>query len=125
VLAFEYPDCTRKIAVPDQVRSAVSGPDRYDPKINPDVRRAVRALPSSHHPDAHLTSHGTRPRSETRVLIVRRWILVCLRNRVFFSRYELNAAVAELLSKLSTKPFIEAGGLSAPWRAHEQKSAGT
>ena len=35
VRAFEFFGCTPKIAVPDQLRSAVSGPDRYDPEINP------------------------------------------------------------------------------------------
>jgi transposase len=32
---FEYFGCVPEIAVPDQLRAAVSGPDRYDPEINP------------------------------------------------------------------------------------------
>jgi transposase len=35
VRAFKFIGGVPKIAVPDQLRSAVSGPDRYDPEINP------------------------------------------------------------------------------------------
>jgi len=42
---------------------------------------------------------------EAGVLLVERWILACLRNRVFFSLDELNAAIKPLLEKLNNRPF--------------------
>ena len=35
VRGFEYFGCVPEILVPDQLRAAVTGPDRYDPDINP------------------------------------------------------------------------------------------
>ena len=112
VRAFEYFGCTPKIAVPDQLRSAVSGPDRYDPEINP-----TYAELSEHYQVAIIPARTGEARDkakvETGVLIAQRWILACLRNRTFFSLDELNAAIAELLEKLNTQALQEAGGLPA------------
>ncbi|HPF27571.1 MAG: hypothetical protein R3D51_00070 [Hyphomicrobiaceae bacterium] len=47
---------------------------------------------------------------ETGVLIVERWILARLRNRVFFSLEALNAAIAELIESLNTRPFKKMAG---------------
>ena len=44
------------------------------------------------------------------VLIVERWILARLRNRMFFSLAELNAAIATLLETLNTRPFKKLDG---------------
>jgi hypothetical protein len=44
------------------------------------------------------------------VLVVERWILARLRNRTFFSLGELNAAIAELLEELNTRPFKKLEG---------------
>ena len=109
VRAFEYFGGTPKIAVPDQLRSAVSGPDRYDPEINP-----TYAELSEHYQVAIVPARTGEARDkakvETGVLIAQRWILACLRNRAFFSLDELNAAIAELLEKLNTKPFKKLEG---------------
>lgn len=109
VRAFEYFGCTPRIAVPDQLRSAVSGPDRYDPEINP-----TYAELSAHYEVAIVPARAGEPRDkakvETGVLIAQRWILACLRNRTFFSLEELNAVIAELLEKLNTRPFKKLDG---------------
>jgi len=44
------------------------------------------------------------------VLLAQRWILACLRNRTFFSLEDLNAAIAELLVRLNTRPFQKLEG---------------
>jgi len=109
VRAFEFFGCTPKIAVPDQLRSAVSGPDRYDPEINP-----TYAELSAHYEVAIIPARPGEARDkakvETGVLIAQRWILACLRNRVFFSLEELNAAIAELLERLNNRPFQKLDG---------------
>ena len=109
VRAFEFFGCTPRIAVPDQLRSAVSGPDRYDPEINP-----TYAELSVHYDVAIIPARAGEPRDkakvETGVLIAQRWILACLRNRVFFSLEELNAAIAQLLERLNHRPFQKLEG---------------
>jgi transposase len=47
---------------------------------------------------------------ENAVLLVERWILARLRHHTFFSLRELNAAIAELLTELNTKPFKQLPG---------------
>jgi transposase len=95
--------------VPDQLRSAVSGPDRYDPEINP-----TYAELSQHYDLAIVPARPAKPRDkakvEAAVLLAQRWILACLRNRTFFGLDELNAAIAELLEKLNTRPFKKLDG---------------
>jgi transposase len=109
VRAFEFFGCTPKIAVPDQLRSAVSGPDRYDPEINP-----TYAELSEHYDLAIIPARAGEPRDkakvETGVLIAQRWIIACLRNRTFFSLEDLNAAIEQLLGKLNNRPFQKLEG---------------
>jgi transposase len=109
VRAFEFFGGVPQIAVPDQLRSAVSGPDRYDPDINP-----TYAELAVHYDVAIVPARPAKPRDkakvEAAVLLAQRWILACLRNRTFFSLDELNAAIAELLEKLNTRPFQKLEG---------------
>jgi transposase len=97
------------VAVPDQLRSAVTGPDRYDPDINP-----TYAELAEHYHLAIVPARPARPRDkakvEAAVLLVQRWILASLRNRVFHSLDDLNAAIAELLERLNTRPFQKLDG---------------
>jgi transposase len=90
--------------VPDQLRSAVKGPDRYEPDIN------ATCLEMAQH--YGMTVIPVRPRKpkdkakvETGVLVVQRWILARLRHRTFFSLDELNQAIGELLEELNERPF--------------------
>jgi transposase len=109
VRTLEFFGGVPQIAVPDQLRSAVSGPDRYDPEINP-----TYAELSQHYDLAIVPARPAKPRDkakvEAAVLLAQRWILACLRNRTFFSLDDLNAAIAELLEKLNTRPFKKLEG---------------
>ena len=102
--ALEYFGGVPEIIVPDQLRSAVKGPDRLDPEINP-----TYAEFAEHYGTAIVPARPRKPRdkakAETAVQVVQRWILACLRNRTFFSLAELNEAIAELLEKLNERPF--------------------
>jgi transposase len=104
VRALEFFGGVPRIAVPDQLRSAVSGPDRYDPEINP-----TYAELSQHYDLAIVPARPGKPRDkakvETAVLVAQRWILACLRNRTFFCIDDLNAAIADLVEKLNARPF--------------------
>ena len=95
--------------MPDQLRSAVSGPDRYDPDINTTLLELA-----SHYDTAIIPARPRKPRDkakvESGVLIAQRWILARLRHRKFFGLEELNAAVAELVEELNTRQFKKLPG---------------
>jgi transposase len=103
IRAFEYFGAVSRTLVPDQLRSAVMRPHRYDPEINP-----TYAALASHYGTAVIPARPRKPRDkakvEVAVLIVQRWILARLRNRTFFSLTELNAAIRELLNELNARP---------------------
>jgi transposase len=109
VRMFEFFGGTPRVVVPDQLRSAVKGPDRYDPEINPTYADLAR-----HYDVAIVPARAGDPRgkakAENGVLIAQRWIIACLRNRVFFSLEELNTAIAELLLRLNTRQFQKMDG---------------
>lgn len=95
--------------VPDNLKSAVSRAHRYEPALNPSYQDFAE-----HYDVAILPARVRKPRDkakvESGVLIVERWILARLRNRTFFSLGELNAAIAELLEALNTRPFKKLEG---------------
>lgn len=109
IRALEYIGGVPELVVPDQLRSAVSGPDRYDPEINPTYLELAQ-----HYGFAVIPARPHKPKDKAKVeggvLLAQRWILACLRNRTFFSLDELNAAIAELLEKLNATPFQKLEG---------------
>lgn len=109
VRTFEYFGVVPEVVVPDQLRSAVSGPDRYEPDINPTYLEMAQ-----HYGVTVLPARPRKPRDKAKVeggvLIAQRWILAVLRNRTFFSLAELNEAIGELLERLNTRPFQKLAG---------------
>jgi transposase len=109
IRALEYFGAVPHMLVPDQLRSAVSGPDRYDPDINPAYFELAR-----HYDTAIIPARPGKARDKAKVevgvLIAQRWILARLRNRRFFSLAELNEAIAELLENLNAHPFQKLEG---------------
>ncbi len=107
--AFEYFGGVPKITVPDQLRSAVSGPDRLDPEINP-----VFAEFGEHYGTAIIPARPRRPKDKSKVevavQVAQRWILARLRNTTFFSLEDLNAAISELLEELNDRSFQKLEG---------------
>lgn len=97
------------VLVPDQLRSAVRGPDRYDPDINATLLELAK-----HYETTIIPARPRKPRDkakvETAVLVVQRWILARLRHRRFFSLEELNVAIAELVVELNARPFRKLEG---------------
>lgn len=107
--ALEFIGGVPKLIVPDQPRALIANPDRYEPQVG----RLVEEF-SAHYEVAVLPARPAHPRDkpkvEVGVQIVERWILARLRNRRFFSLAELNAAIAELLGDLNTRPFKKLPG---------------
>lgn len=112
VRGFEYFGGVPEVLVPDQLRSAVSGPDRYDPDINSTYLEMAK-----HYGVAVIPARPRKPRDkakvESAVLVVQRWILARLRHCTFWSLGELNQAIAELVEELNHRPFQKLEGSRA------------
>lgn len=102
VRAFEYFGCVPKFVVPDNLKSAVTKACRYDP----DVNRSYTEL-ADHYKFGVLPARPAKPKDKAKVengvLIVQRWILARLRNRIFHSLAELNKAIRELLEEANQR----------------------
>ena len=97
------------LIVPDNPRALVSRADRYEPELN----RATAEF-AHHYGTVILPARPRKPQDkakvESGVQVVERWILARLRHRRFFSVAELDAAIAELLPALNTRPFKKLPG---------------
>ena len=98
--AFEYLGGVPGAVVPDQLRTAVSIPCRYEAGI----QRTYQEL-AEHYGTIILPARPAHPRDkakvEVAVQVAERWILARLRNQSFFSLIELNGRIAELLEELN------------------------
>jgi transposase len=104
ISAFEYYGGVTAIVVPDQLKSGVKTACKYDPEINP-----VYAELCAHYGVTVIPARPGEPRDkakvENSVLNAQRRILAALRNRTFFSLFELNDAIAVELEKLNNRPM--------------------
>jgi transposase len=100
VQAFAYFGGATGLLVPDNPKVAVIKACFYDPQVN----RTYGEM-ASHYDTAVLPARPRRPRDkakvEAAVRIVERWLLGKLRNRRFYSLADVNAAIAELLTRLN------------------------
>jgi len=102
--AFEFSSGCPEIVVPDNPKTGVKKPCRYEPELNPlyhdmAVHYGTAVIP------ARVGKPKDKSKVEVGVQVVERWILAVLRNRTFFSITELNAAIWELLERLNNKKF--------------------
>ena len=104
VRAFEYFGAVPEIVVPDNLKSGVNKPHRYEPRLN----RTYREM-GEHYGVAILPARPKKPRdkakAEAGVLLVERWILARLRHRQVFCLSDLNEAIGELFEPLNARPF--------------------
>ena len=111
VRAVEFFGGVTQVWVPDQLRSAVSGPHRYDP----DTNRTYAEL-AEHYGAVVIPARPRKPKDKAKVevgvLVAQRWILARLRNETFFSLAALNQRNAELLGELNDRPMKGYGGQS-------------
>jgi transposase len=104
VLAFEFFGGVPQILVPDNLKSGVSNPCRYEPDINPTYQDLAE-----HYETTVIPARSGKPRDkakvESAVLVAERWILAALRNHTFFSLQELNKAISEKLPEFNNRKF--------------------
>ena len=111
-----------RAAVPDNLKSGVTKPHRYDPALNPAYQDFAE-----HYGLAILPARVRKPRDKAKVevgvQVVERWILARLRNHRFFSLGELNAAIRDLVAELNGRPFKKREGSRASVFAEIEKPA--
>ena len=104
VRAFSFFGGVPRLVVPDQLRTGITGPCRYEPGL----QRSYEEM-AQHYGTAVLPARPGSPRDKAKVeagvLVAQRWILARLRNQTFFSLAELNARIAELLSEMNDRPM--------------------
>ncbi|MCX6111147.1 MAG: IS21 family transposase [Proteobacteria bacterium] len=109
VRAFEFFGGSTSILVPDNLKSAVTRPCRYDPDINPAYFHMA-----SYYRAAVIPARPYRPKdkakAEAGVLLVERWILAALRRHRFSSLADLNAMIATMLVSLNARRFRKMPG---------------
>jgi transposase len=109
IRAFEYFGGVPELLIPDNLKSGVTKPCRYEPEVN----RTYEDL-ATHYGTVVIPARVRKPKdkakAEVGVQVVQRWILACLRHRRFFSLSEVNAAIGELLERLNERPFRKLPG---------------
>jgi len=93
-----------EIVVPDNLKSGVKNPCRYEPDLNPTYQDLAE-----HYGVAVIPARSGKPKdkakAEVGVQVAERWILARLRNHTFFSLAELNQAIRDLLGPLNERPM--------------------
>ena len=104
----EYFGGTTALWVPDQLKSAITRPCRYEPGVN----RTYEDL-AAHYGAVVVPARPRKPRDkaavENSVLVAQRWILARLRDQTFFELGALNAAIRVLLDTLNDRPMKKLG----------------
>jgi transposase len=108
VRAFAFFGGIPEIVVPDNTKTGVKHPSRYEPDLNPTYQDmaehyGVVVIP------ARVRKPKDKAKVEVGVQVVERWILARLRNRTFFSLAELNQAIWELLEELNHRTMHHLG----------------
>lgn len=98
-----------QLIVPDNARSMIAVPDRYEPRSNDTVLDFAR-----HYGTSVLPARPYHPQDkgkvESAVQLVERWILARLRHQRFACVAEVNLALRPLLEQLNERPFQKLPG---------------
>jgi len=109
VNTFAYMQGVPALLVPDNLKTGVTRPDRFEPDLNTDY-----ADLASHYGTAVMPARVAKPRDkakvESGVRHAYRSILAPLRHRTFFSLSELNEAISDLLEEVNDRPFQKMSG---------------
>jgi transposase len=107
----EYFGGVSDLFIPDNLKSAVTIANNFDPDVNPDYISLAR-----HYGAAVMPTRGYKPQDKAKVeqavKLVQRWILARLRHYTFFSIVELNIKIKELLPIYLDKKIKTLGGVT-------------
>lgn len=109
IRAFEYFGGVAKILVPDNLKSAVDIPSKYESEINKSYLKLAEHYNCVVIP-ARVRKPKDKAKVESAVLLVERWILACIRDKKYYSLSTLNEDISILLEKLNSKKFKKLPG---------------
>jgi transposase len=107
--AFEFLGGVPELVIPDNLKSAVSKPCRYEPDLNPSYQELAEHFGTAVIP-ARVRKPKDKSKAEVGVQIVERWIMARLRKQTFFCLADANAAIRVLLTDLNSRPFKKLPG---------------
>jgi transposase len=107
--AFEYNGGVTELVVPDNLKSGVTKPDRYEPSIN----RTYEEM-AHHYGTFIVPARSAKPKDKAKVeqavQVVQREIIAPLRNHTFFNLSSLNSGIHQRLEILNNRPFQKRPG---------------
>lgn len=107
--AFTFFGGVTETVVPDNLKTGVTHPHRYEPDLN----RSYAEM-AAYYGVAVIPTRVAKPKDkakvEAAVLVVERWILARLRHQTFFDLAALNRAIGELLPLLNGRAFKKLPG---------------
>jgi len=107
--AFEFFHGVTEILTPDNLKSAVTRPCRYEPDLNATYRELAEHYGTVIIP-ARVKKARDKAKVESGVLQVERWVLAPPRHHTFFSLPDLNEAIAVQLEILNNRSFEKLDG---------------
>lgn len=114
IQAYEFYGGVAALTVPDNTRTAVVEPCRYEPLLH----RTYEEM-AEHYGTVILPARIKKPRdkakAESAVQIAQRQILAALRDMDFFSLAELNQAIEPRLREINAQPFQKLDGSRDQW----------
>lgn len=107
--AFEYNKGVTELVIPDNLKSAITAPDRYEASINKTYEEM-----GNHYKTFIVPARALKPKDkaivEEGVQVTQREILAPLRNQTFFGLDELNKAIWERLTLVNNRSFQKRSG---------------
>lgn len=100
--------------IPDNLKSAVTQAERFDPLLNRTYRRFAEHYGCTVRP-ARKYHPRDKAKVEKGVQVVEHRILAALRDREFFSLEQLNTTIQQLLEEINNEPFQKLSGCRSTW----------
>ncbi len=106
--AFEHFGGVLHLLVPDNLKSAVTKADRYEPVLNDSYRKLA-----NHYRTAVMLARPYKPKdkakAENTVLIIDRWILMRVRHQTIHTLAAPNLAIRDLMHDLNNREMRQVG----------------
>jgi transposase len=114
VRMFEFFGGASALLIPDNLKTGVHKPCRYEPDLNP-----LYEAMAEHYGAGVMPARVRKPRDKAKVevgvQVAQRWIVAALRHHRFHSVGAVNEAIAELLTWLNERPFRKLEGSRRGW----------
>ena len=104
VHTFEFFGAVTAITTPDNTKTGITHPSRYEPDLNPTYQDMAAHYGTTVIP-ARVKKPKDKAKVESSVLIAERWIIAALRNHTFFSIGELNRTVRQKVEEMNNRPL--------------------